>query len=181
MGCWSSPKQKYKKHLKGWETVFLKELMSAWNWLYKDDMKTNRVAAVLLIWHGTEFRRNHLNKKEDRCCGRNKRCCKEEESIGEVVGGRAERNSVQKRLSIFGLQSAQSTRSVIISKFLVSINNTRKSQSFWFTVEAVYSSNCACLRHASKRRLAEEKKTTKKREVKRSRTFSVFLRERLGG
>lgn len=40
------------------------------NWFYKDDAKLNQVAAGLSIWHRREFLRNHLNKKEDRWCGR---------------------------------------------------------------------------------------------------------------
>ena len=62
------------------------------------DIKLSHVAALLLIWERREFLRNH--KKEDR----KQRCLEEEESIGEVVGGRAERNGGQGRLFIFRLQ-----------------------------------------------------------------------------
>lgn len=79
-------------------------------------------------------------------------------------GGRESREEwCTKELSIFGLQSAQSTRSVIISKFLVPINKNRKSQSFWFTVETVYSTNCACLATCKQAKVCRGKKKQQKR------------------
>lgn len=69
---------------------------------------------------------------------------------GSEGGKKFERESAQKRLSIFRLLRAQSTRSVIISQFAVFgtdryIAGRPRAQGLWFTMKTVYYSDCACL------------------------------------